>query len=49
MVMGEPLKSDHRFVGMLAAVVLFGGFVLYAISGFVVSGWLWWRRRRPPA
>jgi CDP-diacylglycerol--serine O-phosphatidyltransferase len=31
------------------AVVLFAGFVLYALSGFVVSGWLWWRRRDKPS
>ncbi len=29
------------------AIVLFGGFVAYAISGFAVSGWMVWRRRRP--
>jgi CDP-diacylglycerol---serine O-phosphatidyltransferase len=29
------------------AVVLFGAFVAYAISGFVVSAWMWWRARRP--
>lgn len=28
------------------AIVLFGLFVAYAISGFVVSGWMLWRRRR---
>ena len=28
------------------AIVLFGGFVAYAISGYVVSGWLFLRRRR---
>ena len=28
------------------AIVLFAGFVLYAISGYVVSGWLLLRRRR---
>ncbi len=37
------------FVGLLSyqpAIVLFAGFVLYAISGYVVSGWLLLRRRR---
>jgi CDP-diacylglycerol---serine O-phosphatidyltransferase len=28
------------------AIVLFAGFVAYAISGYVVSGWLLLRRRR---
>ena len=28
------------------AIVLFGGFVAYAISGYVISGWLLLRRRR---
>ena len=28
------------------AIVLFAGFVLYALSGYVVSGWLLLRRRR---
>src|SRR5512144_1627035 len=28
------------------AIVLFGMFVAYAVSGFVVSGWLVWRKRR---
>ena len=31
------------------AIVLFGLFVAYAISGFVVSGWMLWRRRRAGA
>jgi len=30
------------------AFVLFGGFVVYALSGYVVSAWLEIRRRRPP-
>ena len=30
------------------AFVLFGGFVVYALSGYVVSAWLAVRRRRPP-
>ena len=37
------------FVALLSyqpAIVLFAGFVLYAISGYVVSGWLLLRRRR---
>ena len=37
------------FVALLSyqpAMVLFAGFVLYAISGYVVSGWLLLRRRR---
>ena len=37
------------FVALLAyqpALVLFGGFVLYAISGYVISGWMVMRRRR---
>jgi CDP-diacylglycerol--serine O-phosphatidyltransferase len=37
------------FIGLLSyqpAIVLFAGFVLYAISGYVVSGWLLLRRRR---
>ena len=37
------------FIALLSyqpAVVLFGGFVAYAISGFVVSGWSLLRRRR---
>ena len=40
------------FIALLSyqpAVVLFGGFVAYAISGFAVSGWMLLRRRRPPA
>ncbi len=28
-------------------LVLFAGFVVYAISGYVVSAWLLLRRRRP--
>jgi CDP-diacylglycerol---serine O-phosphatidyltransferase len=28
------------------AIVLFAGFVLYALSGYVVSAWQWLRRRR---
>ena len=49
-----PFVAVLFFVVFLAllsyqpAVVLFGGFVLYAISGFAVSGWLLLRRRRPP-
>jgi len=54
------LKRSVPFVAVLAAVVfiallsyqpavvLFGGFVVYAISGFVVSGWSLLRRRRTP-
>jgi len=37
------------FIALLSyqpAIVLFAGFVAYAISGFVVSAWLWLRRRR---
>ena len=37
------------FVALLAyqpALVLFGGFVLYAISGYVISAWMLMRRRR---
>jgi CDP-diacylglycerol--serine O-phosphatidyltransferase len=37
------------FIGLLSyqpAIVLFAGFVAYAISGYVVSGWLLLRRRR---
>ena len=37
---------------VLSAGVLFGGFVGYAISGYVGSAYLWWKRRRaaePPA
>ena len=30
-------------------LVLFGGFVAYAISGYIVSAWMWMRRRRPGA
>ena len=39
------------FIALLSyqpAVVLFGGFVAYAISGFAVSGWSLLRRRRTP-
>jgi len=54
------LKKSVPFVAVLSGVValallayqpplvLFAGFVAYAISGFVVSGWLLARRRRPP-
>ena len=31
------------------AVVLFGGFVAYFLSGFVMSGWAMSRKRRTPA
>jgi len=31
------------------AIVLFAGFVAYAISGYLVSGWQWFRRRRTGA
>jgi CDP-diacylglycerol--serine O-phosphatidyltransferase len=53
------LKKSVPFVAVLSGVVvlallayqpplvLFAGFVAYAISGFVVSGWLLARRRRP--
>ena len=37
------------FIALLSyqpAIVLFAGFVAYAISGYVVSGWLLLRRRR---
>jgi len=37
------------FIALLSyqpAIVLFACFVAYAISGYVVSGWLWLRRRR---
>ena len=50
-----PFVAVLLFVVFLAllsyqpAVVLFGGFVAYAISGFAVSGWMLLRRRRPPA
>jgi CDP-diacylglycerol---serine O-phosphatidyltransferase len=55
------LKKSVPFVAVLSGVVvlallayqpplvLFAGFVAYAISGFVVSGWLLARRRRAPA
>jgi len=55
------LKKSVPFVAVLSGVVvlallayqpplvLFAGFVAYAISGFVVSGWLFARRRRAPA
>ncbi len=28
------------------AIVLFAGFVIYSISGYVGSAWMWWKRRR---
>ncbi|MFO1283292.1 MAG: CDP-diacylglycerol--serine O-phosphatidyltransferase [Burkholderiales bacterium] len=49
-----PFVAVLLFVVFLAllsyqpAVVLFGGFVAYAISGFLVSAWLLLRRRRTP-
>lgn len=54
------LKRSVPFVAVLSgvvvlallayqpAVVLFGGFVAYAVSGFAVSGWQLARRRRAP-
>ncbi|HEY8243752.1 MAG TPA: CDP-diacylglycerol--serine O-phosphatidyltransferase, partial [Casimicrobiaceae bacterium] len=39
------------FIALLSyqpAVVLFGGFVAYFLSGFVMSGWSLLRRRRAP-
>lgn len=50
-----PFMALLAFVALLALLlwqpplVLFGGFVAYAISGYVVSGWMWMRRRRPGA
>lgn len=28
------------------AIVLFAGFVIYSVSGYVGSAWMWWKRRR---
>ena len=51
-----PFVAVLLFVVLIAllsyqpAVVLFGGFVAYFLSGFVMSGWSMLRRRRvPPA
>ena len=50
-----PFMALLAFVALLSLLlwqpplVLFGGFVAYAISGYVVSGWMLLRKRRPGA
>jgi CDP-diacylglycerol---serine O-phosphatidyltransferase len=50
-----PFMALLAFVALLSLLlwqpplVLFGGFVAYAVSGYVVSGWMLLRKRRPGA
>ena len=48
----RPLVIFLALLSYQPAIVLFAGFVVYAISGYVGSAYLWWKRRRaaePPA
>jgi CDP-diacylglycerol--serine O-phosphatidyltransferase len=49
-----PFLAIFAFVLVIAlvwyqpAIVLFAGFVGYALSGYVAAAWMWHKRRRRP-